>query len=563
MKKLLALLLALALTAALAGCSMLKPKAAKPPEENSAPEQVQVQAQEPLQPESQAPAQEGEKTPEPAAPADETGDDGEPQPAAALGVYAASARLEGRADDGEQTLVYTIEYETLSLETGEPEKLAEAIAALNAERREYAEAARDETAAEANERYAEQEAERPEPPEGETAPPIALDFAAVAETRRFFVTRADTRVLSAVEVITRETAGAAAEGYLAVTIAAETGETLAAGQVFTDLDALSRAVCKRLAEKYPEDESLESLEEGLPALLKDNAACWSLGAEGAEFYFHTDSGRLLTACVSYAGNAELFEPYYAEPAEYRAEPIFTDEGFDADFDGDGQSEEFRIERVKSDDGGADRLLMYTGDGEDYESFRFEGTGQEYYYVVAGEKRYLYVNALNGEDWGWTEVYELTGGEAEYIGTAEDSARDASRCRIIPGRSLMTDPLRFAMGRNVDLLGGFAAIRIYRVGEDGMPAPLDPMFNSDGESTLTLAQDLEVQGVTGKKVTLRAQTKLMLLSTDGSWRVDVSDGQGIYSIYDTLSASGEYVNGLAVKDVFVELAPAQTETETAG
>ncbi len=569
MKKLLAILLALALTAALAACAKTEKPAQEqqPPAPETPAAEVQVQAQEPLQPggndekePAETPESAGQKQGEAGS---EENAESEELPAAALGVYASKAKTEGRAEDDEQTLVYSISYERLSLETAEPEKLAQALADLNEGTRVYAEQNRDQTIARANARYAEQKAALGEPAEGEPEPaPVSLDFEAVQEERELFVTRADTRILSAAERITYRTQGAEpVVRYSAVNIASETGERLAAGMVFRDLDALARTVGERLEEKYP-GAALDTIKDGLAAKLKENAACWTLGSEGAVFYFSDADGRLLTATVFYGGDAELFEPYYGECAESRAEPLFTGEVFDADLDGDGEREPLNIKLMPSDDDGADKLTFFMEEDKG-RTFRFFGDRYEAYYVVSGGERYVYVNGFAGDDWGWTEVYGFEDGVPEYVGEVEDSARDAARCRIIAGRSLMTDPQRFAMGRNVDLVGGFAAIRFYRVGEDGLPAPLDTMFNSDGESTLTLARDLEVQGITGKKITLRAQTKLMLLSTDGVWRIDVSDGQGIYSIFDTLSASGEYVNGISAKEVFAELAPAQTETETAG
>ena len=350
----------------------------------------------------------------------------------------------------------------------------------------------------------------------------------------YFVQRADSKVLSVRSDSTVYWGGMHEEyGTAGVNLSPETGMEIALGDVLVNRDALLEMIAQRIDEIRPE----VYREDVLNALkgLADEEFEWTLGYEGVTFYFNPyvipeAVGRLIVM-FTYDEVRELMNP------EYRPDVIGSAYAVKVPW---FEQIPFELDPLSSE---LDSLMLTAvmGEYEAYEQIRIEVNGEAYeeetfaynleaYLVVTGvgvgQKCFLYLEAVSENDYTRLVVYDLNGeapvkvGELEATGLAGGWYYEAE---------VFDDPTEFELDTRLEILGTRTGVRTYTIGEHtGMPMPKTDYFEiSDNGYPMTSLIDLKVRMLdTNAEETIPAGTEFYEIRTDGESYVDfrLNDGR---------------------------------------
>ena len=124
---------------------------------------------------------------------------------------------------------------------------------------------------------------------------------------------------------------------------------------------------------------------------------------------------------------------------------------------------------------------------------------------------------------------------------------------------MIDPSKFALGTRMQLMSTYSGRRFYKVGEDGMPAPLTDLYEIDADITLTTlvpvkaeVVDLSKEEATGEEKEIPAGTKLNFWRTNGTDTVDMRTDDmevGEAFRFKVETSDGQIVNGIKLDEAF--------------
>jgi hypothetical protein len=375
------------------------------------------------------------------------------------------------------------------------------------------------------------------------------------------VLRADARVLSFIDNV-YQYGGATDESTSTFrNFDSATGESVTLDEVVTDTSKLPAL----LMDAIPDGTDVESLTEssiasdiangslnwgigydGLHVLLADqrtasdtsadDEAAQTAGTESmtdaemmAEAAAQTSTWtNLIEVTLRFADHPELFtDTYQSLPSSYGM-TMEQDTPYTLTFASDGNAHTVEVKTDLSSDGYSVKDVTVTIDGKD----SVIDLAGEYYYQVhpyylhtEDGRDFIYLNENGEDDFSSVRAVRLDNGAATDLGDFTDS---------LSGWYL-EDPADFRTTCRMDLFGTYSANRYCRVGDDGKPAAIDPLYDCQGNQRILRAKsDVPVQtldspggSVTGDG-TVSAGTYLYFQKTDGGSFVDfmTSDGQAV-------------------------------------
>ena len=304
------------------------------------------------------------------------------------------------------------------------------------------------------------------------------DFSAAC---RAYIQRADTRVVSLMQHRSMDNgvnnqALDIKTGYNYDTL---TGKELALGEVVTDLSALSEVLVEKLRELFPAqaDSVRDFMDEAFlrESLVSDSAFSWVLGYEGISFYFNSDvnfpCGRQsVKVYVPFAEYPGLFVNQYTEVPKAYSCDILLDDSFAEEY--------YQTDKAE---GRAKELLIYPAwdvELREYTGLNLMRDGELQTVPLQCDSLFgTIVHTSEGKDY----LYVQTEGEDTliHVYSFDPVLKELAQ---IPGRlpqhthsSMMLSDTWFGNPDCFAVMAGDPEAYhtvLYRVGEDGIPEPLD-------------------------------------------------------------------------------------------
>ncbi len=393
--------------------------------------------------------------------------------------------------------------------------------------------------------------------------------------------RCDRSVLSFYEVTSLYYPGAAhgSVGYSGYNYKPENGEQITLADVFTDPAALKPVVAKYLraqADGSPVDGAEDMLQYYFDEGNMD-ALTWVIDQDGVTFLFAPSdiapyAMGTLEAKIYFDREPSLFTGNYGSSKEGYVKPMSPYTEMTVDLDGDGSDEKLSVTGTYEE---GNEIYEYSGiqvsvgdqvcTAEQYcfsmqPSFVHTEDGRNYVYVVtATDNDYpeLTVFAIKDNVPSLVGKMEGTGLASAFHPAYVDG--EYSLEQSINERYPLIDPSKFALGTRMQLMSTYSGRRFYKVGEDGMPAPLTDLYEIDADITLTTlvpvkaeVVDLSKEEATGEEKEIPAGTKLNFWRTNGTDTVDMRTDDmevGEAFRFKVETSDGQIVNGIKLDEAF--------------
>ena len=350
----------------------------------------------------------------------------------------------------------------------------------------------------------------------------------------------------------------------------KTGKELKLFDVIKDREALITCVQDKLRALYPdlvanETGMIDMVVEDLSESNIDNIS-WCIDPEGITLFFNPYE------LGSYAAGMQVIPIAFSENPELFKDSIHKQEGSWAisgnsaylDTDGNGEYENISIEEdyeYESDNYSYIKGInvVVNGNKHPIELFSYENS---YTWITSGGNYFLYVTTLVENDWKGINVYKINGDEFKEVG---DTSGYISSSKLeyeydesgfsSQMKGCMYNPDRFYLATRMNILSTYSGVRLTRVGEDGMPKPIEEWFVSFAEYELTSKIPLELEEVdeAGNVIAtnkLEEGTPFNIYRTDGEKYVDLMTYKGsIYRVYIDASGWPQKINGQDIEKVF--------------
>ena len=393
--------------------------------------------------------------------------------------------------------------------------------------------------------------------------------------------RCDQSVLSFYEVTSLYYPGAAhgTVGYSGYNYNPENGAQITLAEVFTDPAALKPVVAKYLRAQA-DGSPIEDAEDALQYYFDEgnmDALTWVIDQDGVTFLFAPSdiapyAMGTLEAKIYFDREPSLFTGNYGPSKEGYVKPLSPYTEMTVDLDGDGSDEKLSVTGTYEE---GNEIYEYSGiqvsvgdqvcTAEQYcfsmqPSFVHTEDGRNYVYVVtATDNDYpeLTVFAIKDNVPSLVGKMEGTGLASAFHPAYVDG--EYSLEQSINERYPLIDPSKFALGTRMQLMSTYSGRRFYKVGEDGMPAPLTDLYEIDADITLTTlvpvkaeVVDLSKEESTGEEKEIPVGTKLNFWRTNGTDTVDfrtddMETGEAFRVKVDT--SDGQTVNGIKLDEAF--------------
>ena len=393
--------------------------------------------------------------------------------------------------------------------------------------------------------------------------------------------RCDESVLSFYEVSSVYYPGAAhgSVGYSGYNYKPENGEQISLAEVFTDPAALKPVVAKYLRAQA-DGSPIEDAEDALQFYFDEgnmDALTWVIDQDGVTFLFAPSdiapyAMGTLEAKIYFDREPSLFTGNYGPSKEGYVKPLSPYTEMTVDLDGDGTDEKLSVTGTYEE---GNEIYAYSGiqvcvgdqvcTTELYcfsmqPSFVHTEDGRNYVYVVTGtDNDYpeLSVFAIKDNVPSFVGKMDGTGFASAFYPAYVDG--EYSLEQSVNVRYPMIDPSKFALGTRMQLMSTYSGRRFYKVGEDGMPAPLTDLYEIDADITLTTlvpvkaeVVDLLTEEPTGEEKEIPVGTKLNFWRTNGTDTVDfrtddMETGEAFRVKVET--GDGQTVNGIKLQEAF--------------
>ena len=393
--------------------------------------------------------------------------------------------------------------------------------------------------------------------------------------------RCDEEVLSFYEVTSLYYPGAAhgSVGYSGYNYKPENGAQITLADVFTDLAALKPVVAKYLRAQA-DGSPIEDAEDALQFYFDEgnmDALTWVIDQDGVTFLFAPSdiapyAMGTLEARIYFDREPSLFTGNYGPSKEGYVKPLSPYTEMTVDLDGDGSDEKLSVTGTYEE---GNEIYAYSGiqvcvgdqvcTTELYcfsmqPSFVHIEDGRNYVYVVTGtDNDYpeLSVFAIKDNVPSFVGKMDGTGFASAFYPTYVDG--EYSLEQSVNMRYPLIDPSKFALGTRMQLMSTYSGRRFYKVGEDGMPAPLTDLYEIDADITLTTLVPVKAEVVdilteepTGEEKEIPVGTKLNFWRTNGTDTVDfrtddMKTGEAFRVKVET--GDGQTVNGIKLQEAF--------------
>lgn len=298
-----------------------------------------------------------------------------------------------------------------------------------------------------------------------------------------YVIRSDNRVLAFYEAMTQYT-GVIGEQQFRCTFNfnARTGKKLTFANVFSDVNDLPDLLAEAFAAADSSLDPADALADRINVAIQEEngQVCFALANGGVHFFAEKNplggTVGIVHAMLSYRNYPELVKAFYC-PA---AKQWLTKLQYDTDYvlpDGTTLRMGWDIPSA----GDEDIQWTVTINGR-IRTEHFYGYGSECWLVQVDHRTFLYLEEPTGDVSHCTRVYEITEFGRLQRGQVDAAIHEELSC----------NPERLLMVGNDYVSSGSAMLMpygLYRVGEDGLPVPVQEEFGLMG-STLSLARDVE-------------------------------------------------------------------------
>ena len=393
--------------------------------------------------------------------------------------------------------------------------------------------------------------------------------------------RCDQSVLSFYEVTSLYYPGAAhgTVGYSGYNYNPENGAQITLAEVFTDPAALKPVVAKYLRAQA-DGSPIEDADDALQYYFDEgnmDALTWVIDQDGVTFLFAPSdiapyAMGTLEAKIYFDREPSLFTGNYGPSKEGYVKPMSPYTEMTVDLDGDGSDEKLSVTGTYEEGNEIyeySGIQVFVGDQvcttELYcfsmqPSFVHTEDGRNYVYVVTGtDNDYpeLSVFAIKDNVPSFVGKMDGTGFASAFYPAYVDG--EYSLEQSVNERYPMIDPSKFALGTRMQLMSTYSGRRFYKVGEDGMPAPLTDLYEIDADITLTTlvpvkaeVVDLLTEEPTGEEKEIPVGTKLNFWRTNGMDTVDfrtddMETGEAFRVKVET--SDGQTVNGIKLQEAF--------------
>ena len=393
--------------------------------------------------------------------------------------------------------------------------------------------------------------------------------------------RCDRSVLSFYEVTSLYYPGAAhgSVGYSGYNYKPENGEQITLADVFTDPAALKPVVAKYLraqADGSPVDGAEDMLQYYFDEGNMD-ALTWVIDQDGVTFLFAPSdiapyAMGTLEAKIYFDREPSLFTGNYGPSKEGYVKPLSPYTEMTVDLDGDGSDEKLSVTGTYEE---GNEIYAYSGIqisvGDQVctaEQYCF--SMQPWFVHTEDGRNYVYVVTGTDNDYPELTVFAIKDNVPSLVGKMEGTGLasafhpayvdgEYSLEQSINERYPLIDPSKFALGTRMQLMSTYSGRRFYKVGEDGMPAPLTDLYEIDADITLTTlvpvkaeVVDLSKEESTGEEKEIPVGTKLNFWRTNGTDTVDfrtddMETGEAFRVKVDT--SDGQTVNGIKLDEAF--------------
>ena len=393
--------------------------------------------------------------------------------------------------------------------------------------------------------------------------------------------RCDQTVLSFYEVTSVYYPGAAhgSIGYSGYNYNPENGAQITLAEVFTDPAALKPVVAKYLRAQA-DGSPIEDAEDALQYYFDEgnmDALTWVIDQDGVTFLFAPSdiapyAMGTLEAKVYFDREPSLFTGNYGPSKEGYVKPLSPYTEMTVDLDGDGSDEKLSVTGTYEE---GNEIYEYSGIqvsvGDQVctaEQYCF--SMQPSFVHTEDGRNYVYVVTATDNDYPELTVFAIKDNVPSLLGKMDGTGfASAFHPEYVDGeysleqsfseRYPLIDPSKFALGTRMQLMSTYSGRRFYKVGEDGMPAPLTDLYEIDADITLTTlvpvkaeVVDLSKEESTGEEKEIPVGTKLNFWRTNGTDTVDfrtddMETGEAFRVKVDT--SDGQTVNGIKLDEAF--------------
>ena len=393
--------------------------------------------------------------------------------------------------------------------------------------------------------------------------------------------RCDQTVLSFYEVSSVYYPGAAhgSIGYSGYNYNPENGAQITLAEVFTDPAALKPVVAKYLRAQA-DGSPVEDAEDALQYYFDEgnmDALTWVIDQDGVTFLFAPSdiapyAMGTLEAKIYFDREPSLFTGNYGPSKEGYVKPLSPYTEMAVDLDGDGSDEKLSVTGTYEE---GNEIYAYSGIqisvGDQVctaEQYCF--SMQPWFVHTEDGRNYVYVVTGTDNDYPELTVFAIKDNVPSLVGKMDGTGfASAFHPEYVDGeysleqsfneRYPLIDPSKFALGTRMQLMSTYSGRRFYKVGEDGMPAPLTDLYEIDADITLTTLVPVKAEVVdilteepTGEEKEIPVGTKLNFWRTNGTDTVDfrtddMKTGEAFRVKVET--GDGQTVNGIKLQEAF--------------
>ena len=393
--------------------------------------------------------------------------------------------------------------------------------------------------------------------------------------------RCDQTVLSFYEVSSVYYPGAAhgSIGYSGYNYNPENGAQITLAEVFTDPAALKPVVAKYLRAQA-DGSPIEDAEDALQYYFDEgnmDALTWVIDQDGVTFLFAPSdiapyAMGTLEAKIYFDREPSLFTGNYGPSKEGYVKPLSPYTEMTVDLDGDGSDEKLSVTGTYEE---GNEIYAYSGIqvsvGDQVCTTELYCFSMQPSFVHTEDGRnYVYVVTATDNDYPELTVFAIKDNVPSLLGKMDGTGfASAFHPEYVDGeysleqsfneRYPLIDPSKFALGTRMQLMSTYSGRRFYKVGEDGMPAPLTDLYEIDADITLTTlvpvkaeVVDLSKEEATGEEKEIPVGTKLNFWRTNGTDTVDMRTDDmevGEAFRFKVETGDGQTVNGIKLDEAF--------------
>jgi len=395
---------------------------------------------------------------------------------------------------------------------------------------------------------------------GESEAPVICE-----SESRIFMQRADSSAISWLEEEYIFSGGVHPDYfYKGINLNPQSGADIPLGDVVKDVARLPEILEKKITEKYSYV-TFGDLGEIFGTYTEENYS-WTLDYQGITFWFSpyeiaAYSVGLISAKIYFGEESELFNPEYTSaPSDTYAIslPIGNALGQEIEFDldtNDGRTDLVFAGEIPEQSGSYYMLKAVVNSSEYIDEINY-AYGFDAYLVHKNNRNYIYTVSYSDGSYNMFHALDINNGEirqiSEMYGTQFDSEIiEEEPETYVVYRPFFNNPESFKLSTGIELIGNRDAVASYKTGDDGKPVMMDEFFDIETDYSQTTKIPLEAMLLPEKEwTTLPAGTELWGMRTDAETYIDMKTADG-KEVRFNIDVSGwpKKVNGMPEEECF--------------